>query len=130
MSKNNLEIAHDTKTTATTNDDRKNSELNRQIHALALASGCKAKWCNGIFGYAWHCMCPGDDHACDEQCSDITLKSAQLALDRMKKAQKGRLQAIFDPVLSNKLEQAMTTGAWTPDNKTKQQEGQQTKSLE
>jgi len=64
-------------------EDLKNLEINQQIVALARASGCKAKWCDCIFGYAWHCMCPGDDHACDEQCSDITMKSAQLALDRM-----------------------------------------------
>lgn len=48
-----------------------------EIHATATANGCKPRWYDGIFGWAWHCTCKDMTHACDQQCSMIDPKSAR-----------------------------------------------------
>lgn len=46
------------------------------IFMLAVENGCQPFWWDGIYGWAWHCNCPDLRHACDQQCSMITTKSA------------------------------------------------------
>jgi hypothetical protein len=48
-----------------------------EIYRRAVENGCKPFWHDGIFGPAWHCGCDDDKHCCDQQCSMITLKSAE-----------------------------------------------------
>lgn len=50
--------------------------INDMIYRTAIANGCSPKWHDGIFGWAWHCMCEDLAHACDQQCSMIDSKSA------------------------------------------------------
>ncbi len=52
------------------NDHTANDEFK-----IATLRGCKPMWCDGIFGFAWHCTCEDNTHGCDQQCSAITLKS-------------------------------------------------------
>lgn len=54
---------------------------NDRIFEAAVAAGCKPIWGDGIFGWAWHCGCRGNLHGCDQQCSDLTLKSIQAGLE-------------------------------------------------
>lgn len=46
-----------------------------KIIARAQEVGCIPKWYDGIFGWSWHCGCIDHRHACDQQCSMLTLKS-------------------------------------------------------
>jgi hypothetical protein len=53
--------------------------------ALALRArelGCRPVWRDGIVGWAWHCPCPGGEHAHDQQLSAINPTS----LDRCEAA--------------------------------------------
>lgn len=47
------------------------------IRVLAVSNGCKPKWYDGIMGWAWHCTCEDKTHYCDQQCSAISLTSAE-----------------------------------------------------
>ena len=47
------------------------------IFIKAVEVGCNPKWYNGIFGWAWHCGCSDFRHACDQQCSMITIESLE-----------------------------------------------------
>lgn len=57
--------------------------MNERIYALAVASGCSPIWHDGIFGWAWHCNCDDGLHGSDQQCSTISLRSAQKRRDAM-----------------------------------------------
>lgn len=37
--------------------------------------GCRPIWRDGIFGWAWHCDCPGNTHGYNQQCSMLTDES-------------------------------------------------------
>jgi hypothetical protein len=51
-------------------------ELHETIYKTASKNGCKPFWCDGIIGWGWHCGCVQLTHACDQQCSAITMGSA------------------------------------------------------
>ncbi len=50
-----------------------------EIYRRAIEVGCTPLWWDGMCGWAWHCNCPEVDgyppHACDQQCSMLTMKS-------------------------------------------------------
>lgn len=57
--------------------DRRGEQMNHdKIFLLAIEHGCKPFWHDGIIGPSWHCGCDDNRHACDQQCSMITEKSA------------------------------------------------------
>jgi hypothetical protein len=45
------------------------------IYKIAKSNGCKPFWYDGIIE-GWHCGCPNERHWYDEECSAITIKSA------------------------------------------------------
>jgi hypothetical protein len=52
-------------------------EKHDQVRQTAIKNGCSPRWYDGICGWAWHCGCDDLTHACDSQCSMITLESAK-----------------------------------------------------
>ena len=57
---------------------KKNGEkLRDEIYMIAVANGCSPFWYDGMLGPTWHCGCEDNTHACDQQCSAITLGSAR-----------------------------------------------------
>lgn len=50
---------------------------NVDLCTLALYSGCKPVWADGILGKGWHCGCEDGLHYMDSQCSIITPASLQ-----------------------------------------------------
>lgn len=51
----------------------KETKEDQEIYKRAVAAGCSPLWHDGIYGWAWHCTCPGNHHGCDSQCSAISL---------------------------------------------------------
>jgi ribosomal protein S14 len=50
---------------------------NVDLCALAISSGCKPVWADGILGKGWHCGCEDGLHCADSHCSAITVQSLQ-----------------------------------------------------
>lgn len=50
--------------------------LHERIRITASAHGCRPFWYDGMIGWGWHCGCKNLRHACNQQCSAITVKSA------------------------------------------------------
>ena len=50
---------------------------NKEIVEKAFLVGCKPMWYDGMFGWMWHCGCDDHKHACDQQCSILTMESLE-----------------------------------------------------
>jgi hypothetical protein len=58
-------------------DTKRQLNLRDEIFLLAVANGCEPFYAKGVFGSTWHCNCPDNRHAIDQQYSTISLTSAR-----------------------------------------------------
>jgi hypothetical protein len=42
------------------------------LRDVAVSAGCLPRWCDGIYGWAYHCTCKGNLHGASSQCSVLT----------------------------------------------------------